>query len=354
LVAASPLYNMDISIIGASGNIGREIALGVIRGKILGKSENLQLVGRKSPQSEKAMLGLSIDIADAYAETMPSIEIVTTPEEVRGDVIIIVGGVSLSSNKSTNRDDLAKQNSEIFRSYAEQIAKNSKNAIVIIITNPVELGVHVFCEYLPRNQVLGMGAYLDTLRFQNQIAYEFNVKRGSVHGLVLGEHGTGIVPIWSSVKIYGLKEDYSKKRIAALVMKRHKDNLQRHLSRICDLIGEGQIEKFYKSFYKFGPDSRVFLGPLISNFTGAKTIAGAAGATMRLLRTIASSNIDLVACQVKLEGEFLGIHGVIGAPVFVCNNGIFKVENMKNLWESEKKELIAVSETINEKIDRWT
>ena len=345
---------MDISIIGASGNIGREIALGIIRGKIIGKSDNLQFVGRKSPQSERTMLGLSIDIADSYAETMPNIETVTSPEDVRGDVIIVVGGVSLSSNKSTNRDDLAKQNSEIFRSYAEQIAKNAKNAIVIIITNPVELGVHVFCEYLPRNQVLGMGAYLDTLRFQNQIAYEFNVKRGSVHGMVLGEHGTGIVPIWSSVKIYGLKEEYSKKRISDLVKKRRKENLQRHLSRICDLIDKGQIQKFYESFYKFGPDSRVFLGPLISNFTGAKTIAGATGATMRLLRTIASSNIDLVACQVKLEGEFLGIHGIIGAPVFVCNNGVFKVEKMNNLWETEKRELIAVSEVISAKISKWT
>lgn len=344
---------MNISVIGASGNIGREIAIAVIREKILEKSENIQLVGRKNSQSEKALIGLRIDIADSYAEIMPNIEIVNTPEHVKGDIIIMVGGASLSKNKSANRDDLAKLNSEIFHSYAEHVKKNCGNAIVIVITNPVELGVHVFCNYLPRNQVLGMGAYLDTLRFQNQIAYEFRVKRSSVHGLVLGEHGTGIVPIWSSVKIYGLEDSYSKKRIDEFVKKRHKQNLQRHLERICELIGKGQIEKFYESFYRFGPDSRVFLSPLISNFTGAKTIAGAAGATMRLLRTIISSNIDLAACQVKLEGEFLDIHGVIGAPVFVCNNGVFKVEKLNNLWESEKEELLMASEKINEKIRKW-
>ncbi|MGR3320015.1 MAG: malate dehydrogenase [Candidatus Anammoxibacter sp.] len=344
---------MNISVIGATGNIGREIAISIIREKLLDKGANIQLVGRKNPRSERALFGLSIDIADSYAEIMPNIELVNSHANVRGGIIIMVGGVSMSKAKSTSRDDLAKQNSEIFHSYAEQIKKNCGNAIVIVITNPVELGVHIFCKYLPRNQVIGMGAYLDTMRFQNEIAMEFNVRRNSVHGLVLGEHGTGLVPIWSSVKIYGLKESYSKKRIDALVKKRQKQNLQRHLERICELIGKGQIEKFYKSFYKFGPDSRVFLGPLVSNFTGAKTIAGATGATMRLLRTIISSNIDLAACQVKLEGEFLGIHGVIGAPVFICNNGIFKVEKMNNLWDSEKKELLTASDNINEKLERW-
>ncbi|MGR3178494.1 MAG: malate dehydrogenase [Candidatus Anammoxibacter sp.] len=344
---------MNISVIGATGNIGREIAISIIREKLLDKDANIQLVGRKNPRSERALLGLSIDIADSYAEIMPNIELVNSHEDVRGGIIVMVGGMSMSKAKSTSRDDLAKQNSEIFHSYAEQIKKNCGNAIVIIITNPVELGVHIFCKYLPRNQVIGMGAYLDTMRFQNEIAMEFNVRRNSVHGLVLGEHGTGLVPIWSSVKIYGLKESYSKKRIDIFVKKRQKQNLQRHLERICELIGKGQIEKFYESFYKFGPDSRVFLGPLVSNFTGAKTIAGATGATMRLLRTIISSNIDLAACQVKLEGEFLGIHGVIGAPVFICNNGIFKVEKMNNLWDSEKKELLTASENINEKLERW-
>ena len=344
---------MNISVIGASGNIGREIAISIIREKILEKTGNIQFVCRKDPVSERSLMGLSIDIADSYADNMPSIQVVNSPTDVNGDIVIMAGGASLSKNKSTNRDDLAKLNATIFYSYAEHVAKNCKNAIVIIITNPVELGVHVFCKYLPRNQVIGMGAYLDTLRFQNQIAHEFNVKRNSVHGLVLGEHGTGIVPIWSSVKIYGLKDIYSRKRIDEFIKKRHKHNLQAHLERICELIGQGKIEKFYESFYRFGPDSRVFLGPLISNFTGAKTIAGATGATMRLLRTIISSNIDLAACQVKLEGELLGIHGVIGAPVFICNNGVFKVEQLSNLWESEKKELIAVSEKINEKIKVW-
>lgn len=344
---------MNISVIGATGNIGREIAISIIREKLLDRGANIQLVGRKSPRSERALLGLSIDIADSYDEIMPSIENVNSHKDVNGDIVIVVGGISMSKAKSTSRDDLAKQNGEIFHMYAEQVKKNNPNAIVIIITNPVELGVHIFCQYLRRNQVIGMGAYLDTLRFQNEIAMEFNVKRNSVHGLVLGEHGTGIVPVWSSVKVYGLEDAYSRKRIDGFINKRHKQNLQRHLERICKLIDKGQIEKFYASYYKFGPDSRVFLDPLISNFTGAKTIAGATGATMRLLRTITSSNIDLAACQVKLEGEFLDIHGVIGAPVFICNNGVFKVERINNLWDSEKKELIAVSDKINNKLDKW-
>lgn len=344
---------MNISIIGAAGNIGRETAIGIIREKFLEKNDTLQLVGRKGSNSERLLPGLRIDIADSYAEIMPNIEIATVPEDVRGDIIIMVGGASLSKSKTTSRDDLARQNGEIFYSYASHISKNCNKAIVIVITNPVELGVHIFCKYLPSNQVIGMGAYLDTLRFQNELAHEFHVRRNRVHGLVLGEHGTGIVPIWSSVKIYGLEDKYSRKRIDEFIKKRHKHDLHRHLERICKLIDQGQIEKFYESFYRFGPDSRIFLGPLISNFTGARTIAGATGATIRLLRTIMSSNIDLAACQVKLNGEFLGIYGIIGAPVFICNNGIFKVEKLNNLLDTEINELIAVSEMINDKLKRW-
>ncbi len=344
---------MNISVVGASGNIGREIAISIIRERILEKSETIQLVGRDDERSVKALLGLRIDVADSYSEIMPNIELVKTPEEVNGDIVIMVGGASLSSNKSTNRDDLAILNGKIFHSYAKQIAKNRKNAVVIVITNPVEFGVHIFSQYLPRNQVLGMGAYLDTLRFQNHIAHDFKAKRNSVHGLVLGEHGTGLVPLWSSVKIYGEDENVSKNMISKFIEKKHNQNLKRHLERICDLIKQGRVEKFYESFNRFSPDARIFLGPLISNFTGAKTIAGATGATMRLIKSIVSSNIDLAACQVKLEGEFLGIHGVLGAPVFICNKGVYKVKELKDLWESEKRELIEVSNKVNEKIERW-
>ena len=82
---------MNISVIGASGNIGREIAISIIREKILEKTGNIQFVCRKDPVSERSLMGLSIDIADSYADNMPSIQVVNSPTDVNGDIVIMQG-----------------------------------------------------------------------------------------------------------------------------------------------------------------------------------------------------------------------------------------------------------------------
>lgn len=347
---------MNISIIGAAGGVGRELTISIIQEGLLDKNERLQLVGRKGSQSDRKFYGLKMDISDSFAEIIPQIDIVNTPDHVSGDIIIMVAGEALHNNPNyllTDRDKLAEKNIDLFYTFAESVAKNSPEAIVIIITNPVELGVHIFAKYIPRYQVLGMGAFIDTLRFRREIADEFGVRRQCVQGFVLGEHGIGLAPMWSTVKVYGLDEIYWREGLKPFYNRVYKNNLSDHLRNISKCIEEKGIEDICAQLSNFTPDERVFIRPYISNYTGAHGLAGAAGAAMRLIRSIIAGNETLSACQIKVEGEFLDIHSVIGVPVIICNKGVLSIEPLEGLWDTEKSLLKNSANMVNEKLGKW-
>lgn len=347
---------MNVSIIGAAGGVGRELTITLIQEGLLDKNERLQLVGRKGSQSDQKLYGLKMDILDSFSEIIPEIDIVNTPEWVNGDIIIMVAGepLYLSSNSNlSNRDMLGEKNIELFYSFGESVAKNSPDAIVIVVTNPVELGVHIFSKYIPRYQVLGIGAFIDTLRFRRELAEEFSVRRQRVQGFVLGEHGMGFVPIWSSVKIYGLDEDYCKGKLKTFYDTPYKHDILNHWREISKRMKEGEMEALCDQWPKLTPDERAFFSPFISNYTGAHALVGTSGAIMRLIRSIKASNETLSACQIKVEGEFLGIHSVIGVPVIICNRGVLSVETLDGLWDSEKTALKDVAGKVSEKLIKW-
>lgn len=347
---------MNISIIGAAGGVGRELTISIIQEGLLDKNERLQLVGRKGSESGQKLHGLKMDISDSFSEIMPEMDIIDTPDGVSGDIIIMAAGEPLHVSphyKLADRDRLAEKNVDLFYTFAESVAKNSPGGIVIIITNPVELGVHIFSKYLWRYQVLGMGAFIDTLRFRREIAEEFNVRRQCVQGFVLGEHGIGFTPIWSSVKIYGMDEDYYAKKLESFYNRPQKDDLIGHWRKMIECLDQGKIDDVCAMLPRFTPDERAFLSPFISNYTGTHALAGAAGAAMRLLRSIIASNETLSACQFKVEGEFLDIHSVIGVPVIICNKGVLNVEPLEGIWDTEKSLLKSVAGMVNEKLEKW-
>jgi len=84
----------------------------------------------------------------------------------------------------------------------------------------------------------------------------------------------------------------------------------------------------------FGADVRALVKPYVTHLSGAKTPVGSAEMIVRLIETILSGQQTLAAAQVRLEGEFLGITGVTGAPVVISNRGIARVESLP-LWDEE-------------------
>jgi malate dehydrogenase len=144
--------------------------------------------------------------SNGYAETAGS------------DVVVITSGIARKPGMS--RDDLLRTNMGIVRSVTEQIVAASPDAVLIVVSNPLDAMCHVAFDAagLPRERVIGMAGVLDAARFRTFIAMELDVSVEDVSALVLGGHGDTMVPLsrFSTVAGIPLPELLSAERIAAL------------------------------------------------------------------------------------------------------------------------------------------
>src|SRR3989440_12049529 len=188
------VQDMDISVIGASGDVGAETVNQLLTGRVLTPSERLQLVGRVEGKSSSKLYGLQSDLSDAYAEVTPELEVVLTPEKIRGDILILAAGATVTAPNQT-RNELARLNLPVFRRYAQAIAAHGHGReLVLVVSNPVELAVEVFSQYLGRRRVIGVGGYSDSLRFRREIPLALGGARRFVPALVVGRQGSTQVP----------------------------------------------------------------------------------------------------------------------------------------------------------------
>ena len=104
---------MDVSVIGASGDCGREIVSQLVAAGVLSPTERLQLVGRTGGRSSQILYGLCSDLNDAYAENAPMLDVALAPEEIVADVIVMAAGATVSGD-ITSRAELASINLPIF------------------------------------------------------------------------------------------------------------------------------------------------------------------------------------------------------------------------------------------------
>lgn len=324
---------MNIAVIGASGDVGRQIAQQIVSERLLDRSERLALVGNVAGASARSVYGLAADLTDAYAEICPVIEVVLDPADVRADLIVVAAGVTpkpASGVDTMSRDGLAETNAKIFHRYARAIAeKGHGHEIVICIANPVELAVAVFAQHLGRQRVVGMGGFLDSLRFRQEIAASLGIRRQRIHAFIAGEHGSMAVPLWSGVHIYG----YSKDELAEALNRVRNgvrienlwDTVAQAQVELASFIRDGKVREAYAVLEKYPPDVRVVTRPFVTHYSGAKTVVGTARAAMEFIRTITQGADVLVSGQVALEGEAYGIHGTIGVPFVVGNRGVDRV-----------------------------
>ncbi|MBD3312926.1 L-lactate dehydrogenase [Candidatus Woesearchaeota archaeon] len=130
------------------------------------------------------------------------------------DVIVITAG--LAQKPGETRLDLVNKNAELFRKMIPQITKHSKDAVIVVVSNPVDVLTYLTIKYsgFSRHKVFGTGTTLDTARFRFYISEHFNVNLHNVHAYILGEHGDSEFPVWSNATIAGLNvsslDGYSK------------------------------------------------------------------------------------------------------------------------------------------------
>lgn len=127
------------------------------------------------------------------------------------DVIIIAVGRNRHIGES--RLDLAKDNTEIVKTYVDKIKEYYTNAVILIVTNPIDIITQKVCEWIdaPYGKIFGTGCILDSSRFIRVLADYFNVSITDIRAMIIGEHGDSQVPVWSQVLIKGKKvDDYCK------------------------------------------------------------------------------------------------------------------------------------------------
>ncbi|MFW5936424.1 MAG: malate dehydrogenase [Desulfosalsimonas sp.] len=238
-------------------------------------------------------------------------------ETAGSDIVIITAGIPRKPGMS--RDDLLKTNSDIMKTVVGNVAEKSPEAILIIVSNPLDAMCHVAFEAsgFEKNRVIGMAGVLDSARFRTFIARELNVSVENTHAFVLGGHGDTMVPLprFSTVAGIPITELLSKDRIEALV-----DRTRKGGAEIVSLLKTGSA----------------FYAP--------------ASAAAEMAESILKDKKKILPCAAYLEGEY-GIDGLfIGVPVKLGKSGIEEIVEI-TLADAEATALQQSADAVRSLVD---
>jgi len=183
-----------ITVIGA-GSVGATVANDLM---IQGVASEIVLVDI----NKKKALGEALDIYQGAPFHSPAIVRSGEYEDAAGsDIVVITSG--MPRKPGMTRLDLAQTNVNILKSIADGVVPHAKDAIYLIVSNPVDVLTYVFTKIsgLPENQIIGSGTILDTSRLQSELAKRFCISPKNVHAHVYGEHGDSSFVPWSLAHI---------------------------------------------------------------------------------------------------------------------------------------------------------
>ena len=183
-----------ISVIGA-GNVGATIANDLM---VQGIASEIVLIDI----NEKKAKGEALDVYQGSPFQTPAIVRAGGYEDAEGsDIVVITCGMARKPGMS--RLDLAQVNVNIIKDVAKQVVPHAKDAIYVLVSNPVDVLTYAFTKYsgLPERQIIGSGTILDTSRLQAELAKRFHISPKNVHAHVYGEHGDSSFVAWSRATI---------------------------------------------------------------------------------------------------------------------------------------------------------
>jgi malate dehydrogenase len=229
------------------------------------------------------------------------------------DVVVVTAG--LPRQPGMSRDDLVQTNEKIVKSVTEQIVGSSPDAIIIVLSNPLDAMCHVAksASSFPKERVFGQAGILDTARYRTFIAWETNASTKDVQALVLGGHGDQMVPVISSTTVGGvpLRKLVSEERIQAMVER--------------TAVGGGEIVKLLGTSAWYAP--------------------GAACAQM--VDSVLLDEKRVLPCTAYLEGEY-GIDGLyMGVPVKLGRSGIEEIYEIE-LDDNERAALAKSADAVRD------
>lgn len=189
-----------ISIIGA-GYVGSATAFALLNHGI---ATNIVLVDVNRKRAE----GEAMDLDHGKVFVSPVNVVAGSYEDTTdSDIVIITAG--LAQKQGETRIDLVNKNIEIFKEMVPQIVKYNPDAILLVVSNPVDILSYVTYKLsgFPHHRVFGSGTVLDTARFQSDLSIRFQVDPRDIQANIIGEHGDSEVATWSVTTVAGLSVD---------------------------------------------------------------------------------------------------------------------------------------------------
>ena len=239
-------------------------------------------------------------------------------ETAGSDVVIITAGIARKPGMS--RDDLLNTNAGIVKQVSEQIARTSPNAIIIVVSNPLDVMCYVAKQAtgFPRERVIGMAGVLDTARYRAFLAEAMDVSVRDIQAMVLGGHGDTMVPLIGYTTVSGIPvtQLLDRKTLDAIVDRTRN--------------GGAEIVKYLK--------------------TGSAYYAPSSGA-VQMAEAIVFDQKRILPCAAWLEGEY-GMSGLfLGVPVKLGRGGMEKVIEVE-LTSKERVDLGKSAEAVREPMSK--
>jgi malate dehydrogenase len=285
-----------VTVVGA-GNVGATCAQEVARRDYA--DVVLVDIVPKFPQGK----ALDINQAGSVLGYEPTVVGTNGYEETAGsDVVVITAGRPRSPGMS--RDDLVTTNEAIVASVTKEVVRRSRNAVIVVVSNPLDAMCHVAkaVSKLPKERVFGMAGILDTARFAAFVAWETGMSVKDVTAVVLGGHGDQMVPVVSATTVGGVPLE--------------------------QLVSRGKIRRMVDRTRTGGGELVGLLG------TSAWYAPGAAAAQM--VDAICLDEKRVLPCTAYLEGEY-GVDGLyMGVPVRLGAGGVEEIVSLKLTAEERK------------------
>jgi malate dehydrogenase len=296
-----------VTVVGA-GNVGATCA------QVLASRDYADVVLVDIKEGLPQGKALDINQMGAVLGYEPRVSGSNSYDETEGsDVVVITAGLPRSPGMS--RDDLVATNEKIVKDVTEKAIAQSPEAILIIVSNPLDAMCHVAKNVSgwPKERVFGMAGILDTARFSTFIAWATNASVKDVTAMVLGGHGDQMVPVVSATTVGGIP--------------------------LRKIVGDAEIEEMVTRTAKGGGELVELLG------TSAWYAPGAAAAQM--VDSIMLDEKRVLPCTAYLEGEY-GIEGLyMGVPVKLGAAGIEAIYQL-DLTDDEQALLKKSSDAVRE------
>jgi len=277
-----------VTVVGA-GAVGATVADNILRKEMV---KELVLLDIKEGVAEGKALDMTQTSSILGFDTKVTGSTNDYSKTANSDVVVITSGIPRKPGMT--REELIGINAGIVKGVAENALKYSPNAIIVVISNPMDTMTFLALQStgLPKNRVIGMGGILDSSRFKTYLSLALNCSQNDLHAVVIGGHGdTTMIPLVRFATQNGVS--------------------------VSQFLSEEQLEKIAADTMVGGATLTALLG------TSAWYAPGAAGAA--LVESIIRDEKRLMPCCVKLEGEYGQNDICLGVPVVIGKNGWEKI-----------------------------